>query len=65
MCAEGHSKGAKLPALREQIERNPGKPGVVRLARLLDRRTGPGKAEAELERRLLRVVRDSDLPSPR
>ncbi len=64
MCAEAHSKGAKLPALREQIERNPGKPGVVRLAKLLDRRTGPARPKRELERRLLKLVRASDLPHP-
>jgi len=64
MCAGAHSKGARLPALREQIERNPGKPGVVRLAKLLDRRTGPARPKRDLERKLLRVVRNSDLPEP-
>lgn len=64
MCAHAHSKGAKLPALREQIEGNPGKPGVVRLAMLLDRRTGPARPKRELERRLLKLVRASDLPDP-
>ena len=64
MCAEGHSKRAKLPALRDQIERNPGKPGVVRLATLLDRHTGPVRSKRELERRLLKLVRATDLPHP-
>ena len=64
MCAEAHSKGAKLPSLREQIERNPGKPGVIRLGTLLDRRTGPARPKRELERRLLKLVRASDLPHP-
>ncbi len=47
----------------EQIERNPGKPGVRRLARLLDRHA-PKKPKKELERNLLRLVRGSDLPEP-
>lgn len=65
MWAEAHAQGsAKLPDLRAQIERNPGKPGVLRLAKLLDRSGSPARPKRELERRLLRLVRASDLPEP-
>jgi very-short-patch-repair endonuclease len=63
MCAVAHSKGTKAPALLKQIERNPGKPGVPRLAELLKRHVPKGP-KRELERRLLRLVRNSDLPEP-
>ena len=63
MCAQAIPKQAKPSDLFEQIERNPGKPGTPRLKRLL---TGPApkKPKRELERRLLRLVRTSDLPEP-
>lgn len=65
MCAEAHALNvAKLPDLRDQVERNPGKRGVGRLSRLLGRHEGPSRTKRELERRLLRLVRDSDLPAP-
>lgn len=65
MCAEAHARGAaKLPDLHSQIERNPGKPGVPRLQRVLSRHTGPVRPKRELERRLLRLIRASDLPEP-
>ena len=51
MCAEAIPKLAKPSDLTEQIERNPGKPGVRRLARLLDRHA-PKKPKRELERKL-------------
>jgi len=65
MCAEAHAKGsARLPAIREQMERNPGKPGIVRLASLLARHAAPARPKQELERRLLKLIRGSDLPEP-
>jgi hypothetical protein len=63
MCAQAIPKQAKPSELLEQIERNPGKPGVRRLARLLERRA-PKRPKRELERKLLRLVRSSDLPEP-
>ena len=63
MCAEAIPKLAKPSDLFEQIERNPGKPGVRRLARLLERHA-PKKPKRELERKFLRLVRGSDLPEP-
>ncbi len=65
MCAEAHARGlAKAPDLCAQIERNPGKRGVARLARLLDRHGRPARTKRELERRLVALVRASDLPEP-
>ena len=64
MCAEAHGLGlAKLPDLENQIERNPGKRGVTRLSALL-RRHQPARTKLELERRLLKLVRGSNLPAP-
>jgi very-short-patch-repair endonuclease len=64
MCAEAHAFSlAKLPDLEDQIKRNPGKRGVARLSALL-RRHQPARTKLELERRLLRLVRSSDLPAP-
>ena len=63
MCAEAIPKLAKPADLLGQIERNPGKPGGPRLASLLSRHT-PNKPKRELERKLLRLVRGSDLPEP-
>ena len=63
MCAQAIPKLAKPADLLEQIERNPGKPGVPRLMRLLNRYS-PKKPKRELERKLLRLVRGSDLPEP-
>jgi len=62
MCAEAHAqRSAKLPDLRDQIARNPGKRGVARLASLLDRHGNPSRTKRELERRLLQLVRASEL----
>jgi very-short-patch-repair endonuclease len=63
MCAQAIPALAKPADLREQIERNSGKPGVRRLALLLDGHA-PKKPKRELERKLLRLVRGSDLPEP-
>lgn len=63
MCAEANPKLATLPDLWEQIERNPGKAGVRRLATLLDRQA-PKRPKRELERRLLKLIRSSGLPEP-
>lgn len=64
MCAEAKARhGTGIPHLRQQLERNPGKPGVVRLARLMNMRA-PQRPKRELERRLLNLVRGSDLPEP-
>ena len=46
------------------MERNPGKRGVARLAAMLDRHENPARTKRELERRLLAVVRGSDLREP-
>ena len=65
MCAEAHALGlAKAPALREQLERNPGRRGTARLRKLLDRPAPPRRTKRELERRLLRLVLSSSLPDP-
>lgn len=65
ICAEAHALGlAKLPDLRDQIDRNPGKRGVGRLAALLAQVGEPSRTKRELERRLLRLVRRSSLPKP-
>jgi very-short-patch-repair endonuclease len=64
MAAQAHAlKLAKAPDLWDQIDRNPGKPGVVRLGKLLSKHA-PKRTKLELERRLLRLVRSSDLPEP-
>ena len=63
MCAQAIPKLARLSDLWEQIERNPGKPGTPRLARVLGRHA-PKKPKMELERKLLSLVRGSDLPEP-
>ena len=63
MCAQAIPKQAKPSDLLEQIERNPGKPGAPRLGALLEQRA-PKKPKRELERKLLRLVRSSDLPEP-
>ena len=63
MCAQAIPKLAKPADLLEQIARNPGKPGVPRLTTLLSRHV-PKKPKRELERKLLRLVRNSDLPEP-
>lgn len=65
MCAEAHALHlARLPDLRDQIERNPGRRGVGRLMELLDRHDAPRHTKRELERRLLRLVLSSELPHP-
>jgi very-short-patch-repair endonuclease len=64
MCAQAkahHDVG--VPELWQQIERNPGKPGVPRLAKLIEKRV-PRRPKRELERRLLKLIRASDLPEP-
>ena len=64
MCAEAHARNlAKLSDLNDQIRRNPSKRGVRRLAQLLDLHSKPARTKLELERRLLRIVRESDLPT--
>jgi len=64
MWAEAVSKKpSDPPDLWEQVKRNPGKPGIPRLMKLLERRT-PARPKRELERRLLRLIRSSDLPKP-
>ena len=63
MCAQAVPKLASPADLAAQIERNPGKPGIPRLAALLDRHA-PKRPKRELERKLLRLVRSSDLPEP-
>ena len=63
MCAQAIPKLAKPSDLWEQIERNPGKPGVPRLRSVLGRHS-PKKPKSELERELLMLIRRSDLPEP-
>lgn len=65
MCTEAHAKGlAKAPDLWAQIERNSGKPGIQQLTQLLSRQTPSARTKRELERRLLKLIRASDLPAP-
>lgn len=65
LCAEAHVLRLAANAdLRDQIERNPGRRGVARLRAVLDRAAPPARTRSELERRLLRLVRDSGLPWP-
>ncbi len=63
MCAEAIPRLAKPRDLQEQLERNPGKPGVRRLAKLLGKHS-PKKPKREMERQLLKLIRSSDLPEP-
>ena len=63
MCAQAIPRLIKPVDLWTQIERNPGKPGVRRLTKVLDRHA-PKRPKSELERKLLRLVRGSDLPEP-
>ena len=63
MCAQAIPRLAKPADLLEQLQRNPGKPGAPRLARILDRHTPKGP-KRDLERKLLGLVRSSDLPEP-
>lgn len=65
MCAEAHALNlARLPDLREQVERSPGRRGVARLRKLLDRPAPPRRTKRELERRLLTLVLSSPLLAP-
>ena len=47
--------------LRDQVERNPGKPGVRRLRRVLDIPGGPQRTRSSGERRLLRALRENEI----
>jgi very-short-patch-repair endonuclease len=51
--------------LEDQLERNPRRPGTRALRRLLDLDGGPAFTRSEAERRLLRLVRAAELPTPR
>ncbi len=64
-CAESHARRlAREPELRDQIARNPGRRGTVNLGKLLDRGTRPAQTRSKLERRLLKLIRSSELPEP-
>lgn len=52
-------------ALRDQLERNPGRAGTRALRRLVALDGGPAPTRSEAERRLLRLLRASELPVPR
>ncbi len=65
MCAQAHANhGVKLPQLVDQIERNPGRRGVARLAKLLAKHPEVALLKSNLEQKLLKLVRESDLPNP-
>ena len=51
-------------AIRDQIDRNPGRPGTPALRSLLDLDGGPAPTRSEAERRLVRLLRAADLPAP-
>ncbi len=64
-CAEAHAQGlAREPDLRDQVDRNPGRRGIRNLRLLLDRSSNPARTRSVLEKRLLRIVRASNLPEP-
>ena len=52
---------ASDPELRSQVECNPGKRGVRRLARVLDIPGGPRRTRSRGERRLLRALRQHEV----
>jgi very-short-patch-repair endonuclease len=47
--------------LCDQLERNPGKPGVRQLRRVLDIPGGPQRTRSRGERRLLRALRENEI----
>ncbi len=49
----------------DQIARNPGRRGVRRLRRLREIEGGPALSRSRPERRLLRLIRSSSLPTPK
>jgi very-short-patch-repair endonuclease len=55
-----------ITRLRKSLETvgGGGRPGVASMRRLLDARTGPIVPQSVLETRLLRVVREAELPQP-
>lgn len=58
LVAEGaHRRLARLAELRDQVDRNPGRPGVAALRQVLDLPGGPQRTRSKGERALLRVLR--------
>ena len=53
---------ADAHGVEDQLERNPGRAGVRALRALID--AGPALTRSEAERRMLRLVRDAQLPPP-
>jgi very-short-patch-repair endonuclease len=63
--AEAISRGlVHLDALREQLTRDGPRPGAKSLRSLLDRDEAPALTRSVAERKLLRLLRASPLPSP-
>ncbi len=52
-------------ALRDQLDRNRGRPGTPALRSLLDSPGGAGFTRSKAERRLRRLLREAQLPQPR
>ena len=62
LMADGHYRRlAREHELRDQIERNPGRPGVSLLRQVLDIEGGPQRTRSDGERWLLRVLRDQSI----
>lgn len=51
-------------ALRDQLQRNPGRPGTRSLRAVLDGPGGPAFTRSKAERLLRRLLRDAQLPQP-
>lgn len=65
MWAEAHAlRLVTRLDLEDQIARNSGKRGVARLRGMLDRNERPSRTKRELESRLLKLVRASDVEKP-
>jgi very-short-patch-repair endonuclease len=64
--AEGRRLGlARDGELEAQLDRSPGRHGVKPLRSLLKREAGPAFTRSQAEQRLLKLIRNARLPSPR
>jgi very-short-patch-repair endonuclease len=62
LVAEAHYRQlAREPELRSQLARHPHKPGVRRLARILDIPGGPQRTRSDGERAMLRLLREAGI----